>query len=89
MEGYDDTRCLPKMPTLFTTPSDAHPDLVLFSASSDTEDSTKNTTPHALDTCNDCSKEDSHGKDDEKVQTPPSNAPHSTLISPGDGKSMF
>ncbi|RFN46193.1 hypothetical protein FIE12Z_9557 [Fusarium flagelliforme] len=76
------------MPTLFTTSSDTHPDLVLFSASSDTEDSTKNTTPHALDTCNDCSKQDSHGKDDEKVQTPLSNAPHSTLMSPGDGKSI-
>lgn len=89
MEGYDDTRCLPKMPTLFTTAPDVHPDLVLFSASSDTENSTKNTTPHALDTCNDGGKDDSHKTDGEQVHTPPSNAPHSTLMSPGDGKSMF
>ncbi|KAJ4139914.1 hypothetical protein NW768_001263 [Fusarium equiseti] len=86
MEGYDDTRCLPKMPKLFTTPPDTHPDLVLFSASCDTEDSTKNTTPHAIDSCNDGGKDDHHEKDGKQVHTPPSNAPHSTLMSPGDGK---
>ncbi|KPA46206.1 hypothetical protein FLAG1_00824 [Fusarium langsethiae] len=51
MEGYDDARCLPRIPKLFPT-SDSQPDLVLYSASSDDGSSANSYTPHALDTCN-------------------------------------
>ncbi|UZP37259.1 hypothetical protein NXS19_005075 [Fusarium pseudograminearum] len=46
MEGYDNARCLPRIPKLFPT-SDSQPELVLFSASSDTGSST-NSAPTLL-----------------------------------------
>ncbi|WXC44927.1 hypothetical protein QX201_004662 [Fusarium graminearum] len=87
MEGYDDVRCLPRIPKLFPT-SDSQPELVLFSASSDTGSST-NSAPHALDTCNDSNKDGRREEDQEQTESLPSNAPHSTLITFGDEKAMF
>ncbi|KAL5587703.1 hypothetical protein FOVSG1_012839 [Fusarium oxysporum f. sp. vasinfectum] len=89
MEGYDDNdaRCLPRMPRIFT-PSDTQPEVVLFSAAADDESSTKSKTLHELGTC-DTETDGTTCHDKEEAEAGPSNAPHSTLMSPGDGKAMF
>ncbi|CVK99844.1 uncharacterized protein FPRN_09039 [Fusarium proliferatum] len=86
MEGYDDNdaRCLPRMPRIFTPP-DTQPEVVLFSAAADDESSTKSKTLHELAACN-TETDDTACHDKEEAEAGPSNAPHSTLMSPGGGK---
>lgn len=90
MEGYDDndSRCLPRMPRIFTPPK-TQPEVVLFSAAADDESSTKSKVLHELATC-DTETDDTpcHDKEGE-AEAGPSNAPHSTLMSPGGGKVVF
>ncbi|KAF4495559.1 hypothetical protein FAGAP_8318 [Fusarium agapanthi] len=83
MEGYDDNdaRCLPRIPRIFTPP-DTQPEVVLFSAAADNKSSTKSKTTHELATC-DTETDDSTCHDKEEAGAGPSNAPHSTLMSPG------
>ncbi|KAF5648390.1 hypothetical protein F52700_1082 [Fusarium sp. NRRL 52700] len=52
MEGYDDndSRCLPRMPRIFTPPN-TQPEVVLFSAAAGDESSTKSKALHELPTC--------------------------------------
>ncbi|KAL3600332.1 hypothetical protein FPOAC2_04569 [Fusarium poae] len=84
MEGYDDARCLPKIPKLFPT-SDSQPDLVLYSASCDV---TSSNTLHALDTCDDSNEYDRQAEDQGQIESLSNNAPHSTLMSLGDEKAI-
>ncbi|KAI1037972.1 hypothetical protein LB505_001615 [Fusarium chuoi] len=88
MEGHDDNdaRCLPRMPRIFTPP-DTQPEVVLFSAAADDESSTKSKTLHELATCN-TKTDDITCHDKEEAEAGPSNAPHSTLMSPGGGKAV-
>ncbi|KAG9500177.1 hypothetical protein J7337_008645 [Fusarium musae] len=91
MEGYDDndSRCLPRMPRIFTPP-DTQPEVVLFSAAADDENSTKSKVLHELATCDtetdDTLCHDKEEEEEEEAEAGPSNAPHSTLMSPGGGK---
>ncbi|CEI60548.1 hypothetical protein FVEN_g9968 [Fusarium venenatum] len=87
MEGYDDARCLPRIPNLFPT-SDSQPDLVLYSASCDAGSSTNSNTSHALDTCNDDNEYDRRAEDQGQIESSSINAPHSTLMSLGDEKAI-
>ncbi|RGP80900.1 hypothetical protein FLONG3_950 [Fusarium longipes] len=70
MEGYDDTRCLPRIPKLFPN-SGTRQDIVLYSASSDTETSMNSDTIHALDACG--SNEDNRCEEDTGPIEPPPN----------------
>ncbi|KAF4947480.1 hypothetical protein FGADI_10432 [Fusarium gaditjirri] len=82
MEGYDDNdaRCLPRMPRIFT-PLDTQPEVILFSATADDESSTKCKTLHELATC-DTETGGTTYPDKKEAEAGPSNAPHSTLMSP-------
>jgi hypothetical protein len=88
MEGYDDddARCLPRMPRIFTPP-DTQPEVVLFSTAAEDETSSKSNALHELAIC-DTETDDTTCRDKE-AEAGPSNAPHSTLMSPGNGKAMF
>ncbi|KAF5601919.1 hypothetical protein FPCIR_2160 [Fusarium pseudocircinatum] len=84
MEGYDDndSRCLPRMPRIFTPP-DAQPEVVLFSAAADDESSTKSKVLHELATCGTETDDTPCHDKEEEAEAGPNNAPHSTLMSPG------
>ncbi|KAF5604445.1 hypothetical protein FPANT_1494 [Fusarium pseudoanthophilum] len=85
MEGYDDndSRCLPRMPRIFTPP-DTQPEVVIFSAAADDESSTKSKVLHELATCDTETDDTACHDKEEEAEAGPSNAPHSTLMSPGD-----
>ncbi|KAI7761264.1 hypothetical protein LZL87_002079 [Fusarium oxysporum] len=84
MEGYDDNdaRCLPRMPRIFSPP-DTQPEVVLFSAAAEDESSTKSKTLHELATC-DTETDGTTCPDKKEAEAGPSNAPHSTLMSPDE-----
>lgn len=83
MEGYDDdaTRCLPKMPKLFTT-TGPQTEVVLYSALAN------DSTSHGLAAC-DADDEDKREQNNVQIEGAPNNVLYSTLMSPGDGKPMF
>ncbi|KAJ4254352.1 hypothetical protein NW762_009944 [Fusarium torreyae] len=74
MEGHDDdaTRCLPKMPKLFTTPG-PQPEVVLYSAL------TNDSATHGIAAC-DADDEDKREQNSVQVEEAPKNALYSTLM---------